>query len=79
MLFLPNKVVLARLRTSRVGFWKVQQLFAVIFVLSAAQGDFTRQAFADGVGQGVEFVENSDDAGLFGERRDGDFERFDDI
>ncbi|EJU55785.1 hypothetical protein NMEN93004_0877 [Neisseria meningitidis 93004] len=35
---------------------KGKQLFAVIFVLFAAQGDFVRQAFADGVGQGIEFV-----------------------
>lgn len=35
---------------------KGKQLFAVIFVLFSAQGDFVRQAFADGVGQGVEFV-----------------------
>jgi hypothetical protein len=33
-----------------------KQLVAVIFVLFAAQGDFVRQAFADGVGQGIEFV-----------------------
>ena len=33
-----------------------KQLFAVIFVLFAAQGDFVWQTFADGVGQGVEFV-----------------------
>ena len=35
---------------------KGKQLFAVIFVLFSAQGDFVRQALADGVGQGVEFV-----------------------
>lgn len=33
-----------------------KQLFAVIFVLFAAQGDFVWQTFADGVGQGVKFV-----------------------
>ena len=52
---------------------KGKQLFAVIFVLFAAQGDFMRQAFADGVGQDVEFVEDGGDFFLFGDWGDGDF------
>lgn len=51
---------------------KGKQLFAVIFVLFPAQGYFVRQAFADGVGQGIEFVEDGDDFFLFGEWWDGD-------
>jgi len=44
---------------------KAQQQIAVILVLLLAQLDFAGQAFADGVGEGVEFIENGDDAGLF--------------
>ena len=45
---------------------EVQQLFTIIFILLLAQRYFTRQALADGVREGVEFVEDGDDTGLFG-------------
>src|SRR5690606_7818799 len=35
-----------------------------MLVLLLAQLDFARQAFGDGVGQGIEFIEEGDDAGL---------------
>jgi hypothetical protein len=39
-----------------------------MLVLLLAQLNFAGQAFGEGVGQGVEFVEDGDDAGLFGKR-----------
>jgi hypothetical protein len=47
---------------------KGEQQIAVIFVLLLTQGNFTGQAFANGMGEGIEFVENGDNAGLFGKR-----------
>ena len=50
-----------------MGARKAQEQIAVVFVLLAAQLDFARQAFAQRIREGVEFVEDGDDAGLLGE------------
>ncbi len=45
-------------------FGEAQQQIAVVFVLLLAQLNLAGQTFGDGVGEGVEFVEDGDDAGL---------------
>lgn len=45
-------------------FGKAQQQIAVVRVLLLAQLDFAGQTFVEGVGQGIEFVEDGDDTGL---------------
>ena len=47
--------------------WKTQQCIAVVGVLLLTQCNFAWQALGEGMGQGVEFIQNSDNAGLFGE------------
>ncbi len=52
-------------------FGEAQQQIAVMRVLLLPQLDLARQTLADGVGEGVELVENGDDADLLGEGWDG--------
>jgi hypothetical protein len=46
---------------------EAEQQFAVILVLLLAQLDFVRQTIGKGVGEGVEFIEDRDDAVLLRE------------
>lgn len=49
-----------------------QQAVSVIFILLAASGDLRRQAAGKVVDQRIELVEDSDDASLLFEGRNGD-------
>ena len=45
-------------------FWEAEQQVTVVFVLLLAKLDFTGQAFSNGVGQCIEFIQDGDDSGL---------------
>ena len=47
---------------------EAEQRVAIVFILLATQGNFSRQSLADGVRQRVEAVEDLHNAALLGER-----------
>ena len=49
---------------SRLCLGKAQQQVAVVGILFLAQLDFAWQAFGDGIGKRIEFIEDGDNAGL---------------
>ena len=51
---------------------EAEQRVAIVFILLATQGNFSRQSLADGVRQRVEAVENLHNAALLGERGEGE-------
>ncbi len=55
--------------------WKIQQHIPIIFILPLPQGNFAGQTLLQRVGEGVECIEDGDDAGLVFKRgyRDNKF------
>ena len=51
---------------------EAEQRVAIVFILLATQGNFSRQSLADGVRQRVEAIEDLHNAALLGERGEGD-------